>query len=918
MIAKRDVTETVGISTYGPFSISNQPLSAITDEQGGDVYVASIPKYTGVGLVYSDVYISRLDPGTLLMLSQVILPHNVGVSQVPTDYVADMAAFTLVGPSGAWTMIVGRWVLGGPFIMDAVFGFYSGCLPVATHGTFGAQYYVIGKKDEIEGTVDVWFLNGSALNQNLEIYRAHVVGNDVSAIADGGNWTHEGTITPADYGLVGGGTYHANDIGAIYSEEDDTLIISDFLLDATIKWNPGLGTVWVQDRYTIEPAHMKSYFDTSAGRFADAYTDGTRTAWVDETFTGSEQTSYTSGDLGNNTIGTWGYSSSLNAIVFQTSDLGGQTDLWIAYLQRATGGEVRVADIIEDLCLRVGMTADMIDVSLVTDTTIGYAVMDNKSAGQCVQDLCHTYQIDMVESDYTLRFVPKGQASVATITQDELASNDAQDAGKFWDAKRAQEQELPLQINVRHNDPDLDFQANASYAKRIANPVHTTFSHRIKNVDLPVVSTNAEARHIAEKWLYTLWAERDTYKTKLGWKHLYLDPTDTVTVNLDDGDSYVVRIETTNLGADFAIDVELCSEDATTYTTSTSPGALVSFVPQELKPAAFTELLQFNIPLLQDSDDLGGLQSRIYYAAGPTAAVAAGASATLYKSTDANAWTNFNTTAGFVNWGRAQTALPDTPAKFATDYKNTVRVAMVPGSTAPASITYDELMNGGNAALLGQEIIQFQNVTTNADGSITLDTIVRSRRGTEWATGLHQDGDIFIMLAAGQVTGTRLELSELNVSEFYKLVPLNTFLDAVPTDRFTYLGYDMFPYAPVNFERESDASSPPDLTLTWIRRTRMGGNMVDGSDTAPLNEASEEYEAYVLADATSIDTFDPTNVSTYVRKFSGLTSATCTYTAAQQATDGFDPSTDTLYLVVYQLSAVTGRGFRGYQALPAF
>ena len=56
----------------------------------------------------------------------------------------------------------------------------------------------------------------------------------------------------------------------------------------------------------------------------------------------------------------------------------------------------------------------------------------------------------------------------------------------------------------------------------------------------------------------------------------------------------------------------------------------------------------------------------------------------------------------------------------------------------------------------------------------------------------------------------------------------------------------------------------------------------------------------------------------YTRAFTGLTVPSVTYTAAEMAADDFDPTTDTLYLAVYQLSGVVGRGFPGTEALPAF
>jgi hypothetical protein len=147
------------------------------------------------------------------------------------------------------------------------------------------------------------------------------------------------------------------------------------------------------------------------------------------------------------------------------------------------------------------------------------------------------------------------------------------------------------------------------------------------------------------------------------------------------------------------------------------------------------------------------------------------------------------------------------------------------------------------------------------------------------------------------------------------LVPTGRFIDSTPAETYTYLGYDLKPYAPVNFAR-ANSGSPPDLILTWKRRTRIGGLLLDGTDTAPLSEESEAYEAYVLPNAAALASFDPTVPATYTRAFTGLTSATVTYTATMMSSDAFTPATDTLYLVVYQISAVIGRGFRGYQALP--
>jgi len=173
------------------------------------------------------------------------------------------------------------------------------------------------------------------------------------------------------------------------------------------------------------------------------------------------------------------------------------------------------------------------------------------------------------------------------------------------------------------------------------------------------------------------------------------------------------------------------------------------------------------------------------------------------------------------------------------------------------------------------------------------------------------------MLEVGTVVGNVITSAEIGTSELFKLVPNGTSINTTPSEGFAYSGYDLKPYAPINYKR-ANSGSPPDLIVTWVRRTRIGGGLIDGSDTAPLYEDSEAYEAYILPNAGAITAFVPTDALTYTRAYTGLSSATLTYTAAQQATDGFTAATDTLYLAVYQISGTVGRGFRGYQALPAF
>jgi hypothetical protein len=104
------------------------------------------------------------------------------------------------------------------------------------------------------------------------------------------------------------------------------------------------------------------------------------------------------------------------------------------------------------------------------------------------------------------------------------------------------------------------------------------------------------------------------------------------------------------------------------------------------------------------------------------------------------------------------------------------------------------------------------------------------------------------------------------------------------------------PYAPVHITGTRDQSN--NLTVTWVRRTRVGGELRDLTGDVPLGEASETYEVEFL------------NGNTVVRTVTSLTSPTVTYSATQQTTDGITPG-NPVGVRVYQMSALVGRGIPG-------
>ena len=111
-------------------------------------------------------------------------------------------------------------------------------------------------------------------------------------------------------------------------------------------------------------------------------------------------------------------------------------------------------------------------------------------------------------------------------------------------------------------------------------------------------------------------------------------------------------------------------------------------------------------------------------------------------------------------------------------------------------------------------------------------------------------------------------------------------------------GESLKPFSPVNIEGERDGSD--NLTITWLRRGRIGQELPSGADI-PLSEESEAYEVDILDDAVSPHT---------VLRTIEVTSESASYTAAEQTADGLTPG-DAVTVRVYQISASVGRGHYG-------
>lgn len=543
--------------------------------------------------------------------------------------------------------------------------------------------------------------------------------------------------------------------------------------------------------------------------------------------------------------------------------------------------------VVGDILQRGGMDAGDMDLTALSSIIVhGYLVARNPDVKGALAPLLQAFFFDLPEIDNKIKAVLRGGAVSTNIPESDL--------GVFGqDAKilpsQAQEGDLPKTLEVNYIDPAIDYQSGKQKRQRHGR-VKKTKNKWI--LECPITMRADEAAQLAAKALQIVWDEKDGWEGKF-WKAVYLamDPSDVIQFTYN-GSGYVARITKTTSGVDLTMESTMVSEDARNYNSTLKGATSDGFVSQTVNPLPPTLLFLLDLPLLQDIDAPPPGSTGYYYA---MAAVGAGwPGAVLYMSVDNQ---KFGDAVGFASdepaIGSVSAALPAPIAVQTWDTVNSLTVYLIEG--ALSSTTDLAVLNGANAALCGGEVLQFVNSVQNADGSFTVSRLLRGRRGTEYAVGTHQPGETFILLGAGGLHRNNMATAAIGIAAYFKAVSVGAVLTDATSQQLTPRGNDLKPYSAVVFKGATDPSSH-DITLSWIRRTRIGGAWHDGTGTVPLAEESESYDLEIYDGAT------------LVRTVSALTSPSYIYTVAQQNAD-FGNAKNTIKAIVYQNSAAVGRGF---------
>jgi hypothetical protein len=469
-----------------------------------------------------------------------------------------------------------------------------------------------------------------------------------------------------------------------------------------------------------------------------------------------------------------------------------------------------VGEILADVTLGKVTTSDPSPV-------IGYAAM-GKSAQAAIEPLVDSFGVDIFDDGKKLRS-PDPNAPI-TIEDAALGSvADSRPVARF-EVEQTPARELPTSLSLSYYDPERDYQTGLARA----SATETDFNQ--SRSELPAVVNAADARTIVENSLARRWARRGKMTVRLAPSYLDLTPGAVMTL----GSSATVW------------QVQRCSVDGMAIVAELRPAWRIA-------PALAADAGRSN----PDVDVVSGpVTLALFEVPNPDEEPLSGPMVYLAASSPSPGWkpvpveVTLASSSSVIRTARRKSVLGASQTVLARgqehllDQINSVDIALIDPSQWLTSCDQDALANGANAALLGDELIQFGDAIPLGDGCFRLTRLLRGRLGTELAMGAHVSGDPFVLIEPDAFQAIRAPATargaEIRVTERTLAGGLGVTTARIIT------GNSLRPLSPVGLRAELHPTG--DLIASWTRRSRSGWAWLDEVDV-PIGETQESYSVRV-------------------------------------------------------------------------
>jgi hypothetical protein len=470
----------------------------------------------------------------------------------------------------------------------------------------------------------------------------------------------------------------------------------------------------------------------------------------------------------------------------------------------------------------------------IPGTIDGLVISEPTSLRAILEPLASAFGFLLTDAGTSVRMVPRERVSQATLSLDALVDPLVTgNAEARLERVRGNAGELPTEVTFVFHDPLDDYQRATASARRPG-----VSAHRVTRFELPIVSDPDRMKAQAEIWLDDIWLARETVRFAIARGPAYFEPGDVVTLATSDGPVHVL-IERITDGV--ARVIEGRQQDAILRRRSAKTPRMVLARAPAIPGPSLVRLL--DLPTLgADSEPY-----RPWLAA--TAEPWPGA-LTVWEKAGGETYRSIGTVTKPARLGRV--LAPPSPGPVAViDRVNSLELEMP--RVELASVDRAALFAGANLAAMGTpaagfELLQFETATLIAADRYRLSGLIRGRYGTEDALTRPVPIDAWFILVDDAVIRLPVERDQVGNELSYRITPIGHDVgSAARTDQTHAVGgRALRPLAPVHVRARRQTSG--DIALSWIRRTRVGGDSW-AVEEVPLGETAEQYRLQVLSGA---------------------------------------------------------------------
>jgi Putative phage tail protein len=479
------------------------------------------------------------------------------------------------------------------------------------------------------------------------------------------------------------------------------------------------------------------------------------------------------------------------------------------------GGVSSIKHIMQNVCEDYDVpyvgTDALYNLSLASGKLFGYTIDNLSSFRAAIEPLETVSLANSVESGGSIKVVPRGLPPVAIIDSEYFIDSVITDSGgRTSDVPSADTKEGHYKL-VRDQEFDIPskhilnyLNYGNSYLKgSVTDQRSNSRNNRTATTSLPTTMDSVSAKYLCGVLLREPWAAREKMSLMLPPSYDYLEPGDTIRLNLlTDGTQIVqhdMKISTIVDGA--ARKLECVSTNALIYNASASPPATVTVVPVAPTARVFgeSEIIFADLPMLSDSHNEFGAYIYAHQQQPMPSTIVA------YKSRTLDNYGYQNSIYGAAIYGKCDSNVSRRDHSR-MDYVSSLDVTLHARSSGYPqlySVTQGVLLSGANlCAVRGAitkkwEVFQYRDAELLGSGKYRLTNMLRGRRGSDPMDFV--SGDEFVFLGSN-ITNLNFNAANLFIPYNWRYGPGSESIESsvYKNEVYMYSGEGSKCYSPTN------------------------------------------------------------------------------------------------------------------------